>query len=345
MTNTGEPIPGQVPEEAVTTVREELPSLPFTYESVDDKEKAQYREWRVSPVVFSGEENEPYSDEEIVESVKRQHEAKQWYTTEYWRKKGIPEEQIEFTANGRQITVYNFNKEKPFSDEHVARTKKALSQLASRFPQVLDNIRWVLVDDVQPPSLLADDERYPTKGTAMREHKAFRFMPRGTELMPHRIEATSNFEGTFVHELGHLMQSDFEDEWREKYQWQYCSDNKDEWEVREAPNGERRWFNKETGEMSPQCQYPLQPDQCVTTYGRQNMGEDICESLVAYIYDPEKLQEVAPDKHAILQGHDAGQAQPEVSSKRVAKDDIGLPEIKPETIFYYVEEPQEETTA
>jgi len=339
----GENTESTLPAKEAFITKEPLHSLPFVYERTTDPADAQYQEWRVSPVVFEGQANEPIPDEEIVDSVRKQHESKQWYTQEYWRKKGIPSEQIEFSIDGRQITVYNFNKDKPFTDEHVDRAEKAFQQMASKFPKILDEIRWVLIDDVQPPSLLADDKLYPTNGTAMREHRAFRFMPRGMELIPHRVSAASNFEGTFVHESGHLIQGEFEGEWRKKYKWDYCYDHEDEWEVRKAPNGENRFFNKETGEMAPQGQFPLQPEQCITTYAKQNMGEDICDSLVAYVYDPELLERVSPDKFGILQKHDIKQKEPPVSATRVSKEEIKLPEIKPETVGYYVKEPEPKT--
>jgi len=332
----GEPQPESIEQ------REILPELPFTYQRVQNPDDAQYREWRVSPIVFAGQENPPRTDEEIVELVRREHEAKQWFTSEYWRKKGLPAEQLEFAINGSAITVYNFNAERPFSDDHVARAVKVFQELVARFPDVLDKIRWILVDNVQPPSLLADNEHYPINGIAMREYRAFRFMPRGMETIPHRITLASNFEGTFIHELGHLIQAQFEDEWREKFQWAYCFDNEEEWEIRKAPNGENRWFNKITGEMSPQGQYPLQPDQCITTYAKQNIEEDICDSLVAYIYEPERLRKVAPEKYAILESHDRKQKErPEISVQRVAKTEISLPEVKPEIVRYYIEEPEE----
>lgn len=92
--------------------------------------------------------------------------------------------------------------------------------------------------------------------------------------------------------------------------------------------------------MSPQGQFSLQPDQCVTHYARQNMGEDICDSMVAYIYDPDLLRTVSSDKFDILAGHDAKKAHSKVATKRVSKEEIKLPEIKPETIHYYIEEPE-----
>lgn len=323
-----------------TQTKEFLTPLPFAYKRTNDPEKASYREWRVSPVSIKGRENKPRTDEEILEFVRKQHEGKRWYTLEYWREKGLPTEQLELIINDRQITVCNYNREKPFTDRHINRAKEVFGQLAARFPQILNEVRWLLIDNVQPPSLLGDDELYPTNGVATREHQVFRLMPRGMELFPHRIEATSNFEGTLVHESAHLIWDEFEDEWREKFRWEYCFDHKDDWEFGLTKAGERKWLNKQTGEMSPQGEFPLQPDKCVNFYARQNAKEDICESLVAYVYDPELLKRVSPEKFGILQRHDAKQETPDISVRRVPEAEIKLPEIKPETVFYFVQEPE-----
>lgn len=89
------------------------------------------------------------------------------------------------------------------TDEHVARMQKALGELASRFPQVVDKIRWIVIDDIAHASGFGDPESYPLNGDAMPQWHAFRYLPRGMELTPHRVETTSNFEGTFVHEMTH----------------------------------------------------------------------------------------------------------------------------------------------
>lgn len=330
--------------ETVESVLQPVPEvkpLPFSYVRTDDATQAQYTEWRVSPISFVDEENKPRTDDEIIEMIKREREGRDWFTSEYWRKKGVPEEQVEFEINGRQITVYNFNKEKSFTDEHAKKTLGVFQQLAVSFPELLDRVRWVLIDNVQQASAFGDPEKYPLNGYAMRDWKAFRLLPRGTELMPHRLQATSNFEGTIVHELTHLIQSDFEEEWGEKFKWQWCNDYPDDWEVRPTPDGrERRFFNKSTGEMSPQGQFPLQPDQCITYYAKQNAREDICDSMVAYIYDPDLLRQVSQDKLSVFERHDAKQPQPTIASHRVPKEEIRLPEIKDETVLYYIKEPE-----
>lgn len=130
----------------IEQAKEILPELPFTYQQIEKPEEAQYREWRVSPVRFEGQENLPRTDKEIIEFVKREHEAKQWYTLEYWRKKGTPVEQIEFTINGRSITVYNFNAEKPFSDDHVARVGEVFQDMEKIFAIVWSHIFMNRID-------------------------------------------------------------------------------------------------------------------------------------------------------------------------------------------------------
>ncbi len=321
--------------------REPLAPLPFAYQRTHNPDEAQYSEWRVSPVTIGGKKNEPYTDEEIIKMVKRDRESKDWFITEHWRNKGMPVEQIEFGINGRQVTVYNYNQEKPFTDEHIERASKVFQEFAARFPQILDQLRWVLIDDHQLPSAFGDPEKYPTNGLAHKSWRAFQLYPRGMELIPHRVAAATNFDGTLTHELTHLIQGEFEDEWGEKFKWGYCFDdeNQDEWEPRLTPDGSmKRPFNKKTGEMSPQGQFSMQPDQCVTFYAKQNMGEDIAESMVAYVYDPELLKTISPDKYDILEKHDANQPHQDVRVQRIPKDQIALPEVKPETVLYYVKE-------
>lgn len=320
---------------------QELQPLPFTYVRTDDPAKASFSEWRIPPFIIDGVENQPRTDSEIEERVKKDREQKDWFTTEYWRKKGLPKEQIEFNVNNNQIIVYNFSQDKSFTDKHVEDTRKVFEQLGSRFPKMLEKIRWILIEDISHASAFGDPAKYPWNGSAKRDWSSFILMPRGMDLAPHRVEKASNFEGTLVHETTHLIAADFEKEWRERFKWDYCIMHPEEWESRMAPDG--KWlafFNKNTGEMSPQHQFPIQPEQCVNYYAKQNANEDICESMVAYMYDPELLKRISPDKFDILQRHDTQKPKPDVSMRRVPKDQIRLPEIKPETVYYFVKEPQ-----
>lgn len=316
--------------------KERLSPLPFKYEETDNPEKADYREWRISPVVFDGKENQPKSDEEIVESIKKQHEAKEWYTSAYWREKGTPLEQLDITIDGHPIIVYNYNEKSHLTEEHVVRTISSLEKIVKSFPSILDKIRWILIDDEQPPSLLGEEDLYPTNGEAMEEKKAFYLTPKGMRLVPHRVEEVSNFEGTLIHELGHLLQDKFKKEWSEEFSWEYCWEDKERWELKKTKSGQYKFFDRTSGEIAPQGQYPLQPDQCVTDYAKQNIAEDICESLVVYFFNPERLKKISPAKFAILKKYDSDRKKIEVLTTK--KEKVELPEIRPQVINYYVEE-------
>lgn len=318
----------------------ELSPLPFSYQQTLDKKEAQFKEWRVSPVSIVGKPNNPRSEEEIVNLVKRQKEDEQWYYSEYWRKKGLPSEQIDFQIGDSSVTVYNYNKDEPFTDEHIKKAQRVLELLSSHFPQVLQKCRWILIDEEQTKSIFGDSIKYPLNGQGLKSWSGVRLYTRGTEFMPHRIAATSNFEGTLTHELGHLINEQFAEEWEDKFKWLYCYEFPDQWELRPVPEGEgKRFFNKQTDEMAPQGRFAVQPEQCVNYYAKQTPEEDIAESIVAYIYDPDLLRKVSPDKFNILKKHDANLSPSPSTVTRVPKKKIRLPEIKPEKILYYIEEP------
>lgn len=322
-------------------IKQELPLLPFTYERTYDLIKAVDWEWRRSPVSIVGQENRPRIDSEILAMIKERREQRDWFVTEHWRKKEQPIEQIEFIIDGSPITVYNWNKEQSFTDEHMQKTKEVLEELGSRFPKVLNSLRWVLIEDYQESSLLGDPIKYPVNGQAMDKWNAFRLFPKGMSFASNRMPPLPNFTCTLIHELSHLMEAEFEVEWRENFQWRFCADYPDEWESKPSPDGNgKRFFNKRTGEMSPQDRFPCEMEQCVTDYAKQTQGEDICESITAYILKPELLQRVSPKKFEILEGKDAKKEKPKVSARRISKDEIKLPEIKPETVYYFIKEPQ-----
>ncbi len=315
------------------------PALPFKYIRTLDPDKADYKKWRISPTDNSEKNKNSKTNREILDMVIQEHENKKWFTSAYWREKGIPNEQIEFKIQGKTITIYNWNKNKPFTDSHLQKAKSALAELMGRFPKISAHLKWILIDDNQIKSAFGDPINYPLNGSAMRGLKAFRILPRGMEFFPHRLEKVSNFEGTFVHEATHLIRHLFEDDWSKKFAWDYCVENQNKWGIKPTPDGTtNKWFHKKTGEMSPDGQFPLQPDQCVTFYARQNISEDICESMVAYIFDREHLRQISISKLNIFQKHNSRKAKPTIKYIRIPKEKIKLPRIKSRNIYYYIHE-------
>lgn len=321
-----------------------LPPLPFAYQRTDNESLAKSIQYRALPMILDGEKIESLSDDEILESVKAEKEAKCWHTSEYWRKKGMPDEQVDFLVNYLPITFYNYNKEKPLADEHIIKTQFILSEMSAKFPKLIDHLHYILGNDEQVPSIYGDNEKFPASGMAQAKWHSVQLFPRGMEDFPHRINSVGNFEGTLVHELTHLIEGEFTTEWLQKFQWLDCIDNPQMCEWKKTPDGgSSRWFNKETGEMTTQGKFPREPEQCITDYAKNSVYEDICDSMVAYILDPEKLRSISPDKYAIFARHDAKLEKPEVVTRRIAKDQIKLPEVKSETVLYFVHEPEEKS--
>jgi hypothetical protein len=319
--------------------KEFLQELPFSYQQVDKIDDAQYVEKRVfstEDMVFENEK--PRTNEEIIEAVKREHENKKWFTSEYWRAKGMPKEQVEFSIGDKLVTFYNFNKEENLSDEHIKEAKGVLEDFKIRFPKAINNIKWVLVENIQKPSLSGSEELYPTNGIAEKQWQAFVIMPKGMDInKEHRVGGISNFGGTIAHELGHIIKDDFLKDWSKNFEW--GDFKKEEWESKVDSSGQIRNFDKKTGKMAPGNQCPLQPEQCVSDYAKKGIEEDICDSLVAYIYNPEKLKKISPLKFSIIQSF--GQKRKinfKISAQRFDKSAIQLPKVKPEIIKFFIQE-------
>lgn len=319
------------------SIRNELPPLPIEYVRVFDEKGADYIERLIPRVVFTDIPPRTRTPAQALEDIRKMNEEKQWYTEKYWREKGVPHEQINFRVNDKPIVVYNYHGSLKFSDEHIQKTHKAFEVFFSKFPQAIDRMKWLLIEDAQPDSLLGDEQQYPTNGHAYREQQMFKLYPRGMEFFPHRIQKASNLEGTIVHELTHLIDAEFREEWEKKYQWGRCWQDryKDAWESRKTNSGHKKWFHKVTGWMAPQGEFPLQPDECITEYAKQNVFEDICEGVVAYVFDPDGLMRVSECKYDMISHHDR-KTTAHVQYERVPATDISLPAVEPQTVRYYL---------
>ncbi len=328
-----DPIPNRGPKEIAFT------PLPFTYIQTNDRSKAEIVDFGYA-FQMGNQSQKVRTMEEVLTTVKRKKENKHWYTNADWRMKGIPQEQIEIQIDGKTITVFNYNQETPFTDEHMAKAVTILQKMASSFPQILDETRWILIDNLSELSAFGDPDKYSVSGTCMRQWNAFRMYPRGMSFAPHRIETSTNFEGTLGHELSHLLEKEFVAEWSEKFSWGYCGDYPDEWEARPSPDGKStKFYNKKTGEMVPNFQFPNEPEQCVNYYAKINMGEDIAESIACYLLDPERLKRISPAKFEIISKHDQKLNLPTSKTLRVAKEEINIPQPQPETVYYYIVQP------
>lgn len=317
-----------------------LPPLPFIYEKVIDPEEAEFKMRRISSVMVNNEPNKAFTDKQILANIEDRKKETEWFYQDYWREKGKASEQIELKVDVNPLTLYNFDKNNSFDDEKLSSLTKAISQLGRHFPEALSQLRWILVDDTQQKSIYGDTQKFPTNGQVVHGTNAFRFFPRGTRIdIRHRIPQASVLEGTFVHETAHLIQRNFYEDWTKKFQWKYCDEFPDDWEYRTPPEGGDRYpFNKLNNEMMPQYQFPLQPESCVNYYAKLSLEEDIAESITAYIYNPDLLQKISPEKFQILGNHDRRKIDGDITTIRIAANAIHMPELKSTTITYYIQE-------
>lgn len=320
-----------------------LPPLPFIYRQVDIPEEAEFRMRRISSARVVGQPNEPYTNEQIIAQIERRKREQEWFYQDYWREKGLASEQVEIEVDGNPVTLYNFDGANAFDDYKLGSLMDAMKQLGLHFPEALQRLRWVLIDGTQLKSIYGDTQKFPTNGQVVHGTNAFRFFPRGVRTdIPHRIPGANNLEGTFVHETAHLIQANFQDDWRKGFQWGFCDEFPEDWEYRTPPDGDRKFpFHKQNGDMMPQFQYPVQPEQCVNYYAKLSLEEDIAESLTAYVYEPELLQSISPTKFELLAAHDVKRLEIDITARKIEREAISMPELIPTEITYYIQEPMQ----
>lgn len=240
----------------------------------------------------------------LPEQLQKVSEKKNWYEDEEWKQKG-PGKRHEMNVGGSDVTVVNFNDHIDFQN-YLDRTQTTLEDFQKRFPQAKGKLRWILIRDTQPPPL---HDEFPANGKTVADAREGTMIlePRAFEDVPHRVSKAANLEGTLVHEMGHQIQKEFDVEWREHFPWLYAVDDPDNWIFDKS--GEKDIsklkfpINKNSGRVAYRGLYPRFPEQCVTDYARLSSNEDVCESIVSYMFDPEYLKSVSPQKYDMVGRH------------------------------------------
>lgn len=237
---------------------------------------------------------------EITENPSIPENRKAWYDQSYWREKGEPKEKVALKIGDAELNVVNFNKDIKFED-YQARVEKSIENFALRFPSALGKLKWILIRDFQPDPI---HEGFPANGLTLNgtPEGTMVLEPRAFEDISHRIEKVQNLEGTITHELGHQIQDNLRGDWI-KF-WPRASDDPENWIFDKA--GKNLPIHKITGQKStpPEGRFLKDQESVVSEYSKINSHEDICESIVAYLYDPERLKAVSPEKFEIIQKRD-----------------------------------------
>ncbi len=210
------------------------------------------------------------SPESMTQKAKEEFKRSKWWLQEYWQEKGIPKEQITIRAGAISAELYNYGSE--LRPDQVAELEKIMTTLgAIPLPDQLQSVKYILLDNKTKINPNNDEEQ---RGNAFRSQGMLALYPRAMSDESHRIPNTTSFAGTLVHEYGHPLQQegDFLDMWTKTFGWKLKPYEEVDWS-KEVP---KRYTSD-------------QLDRCVSDYAKISPDEDICESLVAAVNNPDAL--------------------------------------------------------
>ncbi len=195
-----------------------------------------------------------------------------------------PKEHWQLSDGEHSIDVLNYCDEVAVSEAQLELITFALADYQYHFPEAVTKINAITVSDRLPKSSYGNEAKFPKLADS--------FIDQGMiALTPHAINAAEYHNGqlkiseplvaTIAHELTHFVTDEFEEDWKSRAgtKWEYLQDENGVRELVPVVGGER----------------------CVTDYARKSPEEDICESVVAFMYDPESLRKTSNVKFKIVQ--------------------------------------------
>jgi hypothetical protein len=205
--------------------------------------------------------------DELIDEVKKYN----WWLQNHWREKGSPTEQINIKVGKSTVSIYNF-REKGLKQDQISRIQDVLEKYQSIIDgQSLEVVDYILIDDEQKTN---PNDGKPQNGRAAKRDEAIILYPNAFE-EDHRVPGVDNLAGTVAHELGHSIEDQIKikSDWMDKFGWSYAEPEN----IEELPSGK------------PQGHTLKNADQCVTNYAKMDPIEDLCESMVAALYNPDTL--------------------------------------------------------
>ena len=189
---------------------------------------------------------------------------------------GPLQEKVLVKLGDHSIYIYNFWQE--LTEDDLTRIKQALITFSRYVPESVADLEDIVIDGKQAVNSNNGEPKNGDwlSGRASAHYKTLRLFPNAFKDRVHRVtDKVNNLEGTIIHELGHSINKKVDVDWSREFGWRMV-DSKD---IRELPGGEKSSYI---------CDMP---ERCVTEYARANESEDVAESFVAYICDPEKLDD------------------------------------------------------
>lgn len=215
--------------------------------------------------------------------------------------KGKPLWEGTITINGHEIRLVNYDEKFEFTPTHEAELTDFITRADTLNPQLMGRFKRLIFYDEQPPSRYKDETKFPSNGTNMEDGSIVLFKRGHQTDIRHRTGKISNFQGTIAHECFHFLNNDYKDMWKEAFGWHSFREFPDDWEFEEGffKNTHR---NKKTGWIAYEGQFTLHPEQCVTDYSKITWDDDFADSGVVALFEPEKLNEICPQKLTFIKG-------------------------------------------
>jgi hypothetical protein len=241
--------------------------------------------------------------------------AKHWYLQDKWCDKTV-QEQIVITVGTVSLEIFNFGESlEAWQLEQIQTAIRDYSQLRNK--KVFETVKGILIDNEQPLNPHTGKE---LNGWAGKDG-AIKLYPAALRAVPHRVAGVSNLEGTVIHELSHNLGTDFENRWRKEFGWESVETPE------QLPGGAYRYErNKES-------------ERCITDYAQVNAAEDVCESMVGALRNPDMLD---PARLNRIKEELLPQETQEVNVSSVKKDPsvLGLPQIEQPVKYKKVSRPR-----
>jgi len=205
----------------------------------------------------------------VIDKLRAELSNRCWWLMPEWRDKGLPKEQLSVSSDRLKIEVFNFGTR--LDDQEVEDFKA----MASIYSQLRGEMEYttILISDARSKN---DYTGEALNGQGYPDARMIKIDPHAREKKPHRVYEVSNFLGTLIHEGAHPYVSGEHDvrilnSWTDEFGWHMSSN------ALLTPGG------------FPQSQFVDEPDRTISDYAKFNPGEDFCESVVAAIFAPERL--------------------------------------------------------
>jgi hypothetical protein len=251
-------------------------------------------------------------EEQAYESLKE----KNWALQEYWQKKGAPTEEILIkNSNGLSLNLYNFGKE--LSSQQEKEIIDAINKMAYLVPkEEQSKVRYILIDNEQATN---PNDNSAQNGASASKTNSIILYPQALKNISHRVEGVSNLTGTVIHELSHgYLEKLILEAWKKEFEWKHSDVD----------------IILPSGNM--QFETTSHPENCVTEYAKYSPKEDIVESMVAALENPDLLDS---KRLEFITKQIIGNKKPEttIPTEKLTGKNITLPRIT-DDVFYKVKE-------